>query len=76
MPNLSLTPAAAAMVARHRDNGDLPGACTSCGKTYEDVDPAAVDDHCERCGQPMIHGCAALDQLITELTRTPNGQPS
>jgi rRNA maturation endonuclease Nob1 len=49
-----------AMITRHHRTLDNPGACTNCGKTYEDVDPDAQDDECEHCGELAVTGCENL----------------
>jgi rRNA maturation endonuclease Nob1 len=57
----SITRAAVeAMITRHQRTLDNPGACTNCGKTYEDVDPDAQDDECEHCGELAVTGCENL----------------
>jgi rRNA maturation endonuclease Nob1 len=48
------------MITRHQRTLDNPGACTNCGKTYEDVDPDAQDDECEHCGELAVTGCENL----------------
>jgi hypothetical protein len=53
-------PAVEAMITRHQRTLDNPGACTNCGKTYEDVDPDAQDDECEHCGELAVTGCENL----------------
>jgi PHP family Zn ribbon phosphoesterase len=48
------------MIGRHQRTLDNPGACTNCGKTYEDVEPDAQDDECEHCGELAVTGCENL----------------
>ena len=48
------------MIRRHRKALDNPGACTSCGKASEDVEPDAQDEECEFCGELAVTGCENL----------------
>ena len=53
-----------AMIARHHRTLDNPGACTSCGKAYEDVEPDAQDEECEFCGELAVTGCENLMLIL------------
>ena len=52
--------AVAEMIRRQQKTLDNPGACTGCGKTYEDVEPDAADHECEHCGEHKVCGCETL----------------